>query len=574
MSNEKTKFEVSSSKGDAENMFQELSADSRSTTSISSTSDSKIGSFIDSFRRAPEGKSEDLKSKAITKNELRLMSLSTGLGTGLLVAAGSKLRTAGPAGMLIAYAITGLVMLAPTINSVSELSIAYSGLPGGFQSYYAKFIDESLGFSLGWNYAFQWMCVISLELVTASMTIKFWNTSINPNVFVAIFLVLVIFINVCGAKGYAHSEMIMNSIKVMMLVGFVLFGLIVDLGGGPQGFVGGRYYRDPGAFTDFKGIASVFVTGAFSLGGSEFISLSASETRHPRQAIRAASKLVYVKVIVLFLGSLTFVGLLVPYTSDRLMGSGDAATHASPYVIAAEMHGVLALSHIINAVILVSVTSVAVAAMYSSQRLIQSLAEQGLGPKWLDYIDRKGRPGRAFIITILSSFFAFIAAYDQEETIFTWLLSISALSFIFCWLFICVCHLRFRAALKHRGISLDSLAYVSPTGVWGSYVSIVVNILILVAQFWVALWPIGGDGSPNVVSFFENYLGAIVFILCYVVHKVWTKNWKLFKRVDEIDIDTDRVIYDKEILDLENLEDKERYERAPFWKKALITCFD
>ena len=73
------------------------------------------------------------------------MSLSTGLGTGLLVASGSKLRAAGPAGVLVAYFITGICMLAPTINSVSELAIAYPGLPGGFQSYYAKFIDESLG---------------------------------------------------------------------------------------------------------------------------------------------------------------------------------------------------------------------------------------------------------------------------------------------------------------------------------------------------------------------------------------------------------------------------------------------
>ncbi|KAI5969713.1 GNP1, partial [Candida margitis] len=139
-------------------------------------------SFIDGFQRAPPTANQgDDRKKAISKNELRLMSLSTGLGTGLLVAAGDKLRMAGPAGVLIAYAITGLVMLVPTISSVSELSIAYPGLPGGFQSYYSKFIDDSLGFSLGWGYAFQWCCVISLELVTAAMTIKFWTLSVNPD---------------------------------------------------------------------------------------------------------------------------------------------------------------------------------------------------------------------------------------------------------------------------------------------------------------------------------------------------------------------------------------------------------
>ena len=136
-------------------------------------------------------------------------------------------------------------------------------------------------------------------------------------------------------------------------------------------------------------MASVFVTSLFALGGSEFIALAASETANPRSSIRAASKMVYFKVIVLFLGSLALVGLLVSRENPRLMGSGGGGSHASPYVLAAELNGIRVLPHIINAVILISVTSVATAAMYSSPRLIQSMAEQGLGPKWLDYIDKK-----------------------------------------------------------------------------------------------------------------------------------------------------------------------------------------
>ena len=556
--------------------FDKLDEDVYSSASGTTTSHSKFKGywhqFLDGFQRAPPSAAEgDDRKKAISKNELRLMSLSTGLGTGLLVAAGNKLRMAGPAGVLIAYAITGLVMLVPTISSVSELSIAYPGLPGGFQSYYSKFIDDSLGFALGWSYAFQWCCVISLELVTAAMTIKFWTLSVNPDVWVTIFLVVVLLINLGGAKVYAVAEGFFNSCKVLMLCGFVIFGLIIDVGGGPQGFIGGRYYHNPGAFTNFKGLASVFVTGAFSLGGSEFISLSAAETKNPRSSIRAASKLVYFKVIILFLGSLTFVGLLVPHNSPQLFGSGSAATHSSPYVIAAEMHGVKVLPHIINAVILISVTSVSVAAMYSSQRLIQSLAHQKLAPKWLDYVDKQGRPLRAWFVTILSSFFAFIAAYDKEETVFTWLLSISGISFVVCWLFICVSHLRFRAALKHNGIALDTLAFVAPTGVIGSWCSIIINSLILIAQFWTSLFP---EGKPDANNFFRNYLGAPVMLLCYVCHKLYTRNWRLWKPVEEIDVNKDRVIYDPEILELQNLEDKERYNKAPIWKKILIVCFD
>lgn len=527
--------------------------------------------FRDSFKRQDPNVPQ--MNKAISKRHLRLIAMSTGLGTGLLVAAGAKLRTAGPLFLLVAYAIVGYLMLVPTMYSVSELSVAYNSISGGFNGYYRKFMDESIAFALGWNYCIQWMTVIALELVTAAMTIKFWTTSVNPDVWVAIFMVVVVCINLCGARGYGEAEFVMNLIKVLMLTGFVIFGIVIDAGGGPKGFIGGRYWHDPGAYTDFKGLCTVFVTSAFSLGGTEFISLSAAEQQNPRQAIPAACKLVFYRVTILFMGSLAMVGLLVPYTSDRLMGSSGGATHASPYVIAAQMHGVKVLPHIINGVILVSVTSVATAGMYSSTRLLQSLTEQGYAPSFLNYIDRAGRPLRCWLVTVAVSIFAFIATYHKEETVFNWLLSISALSFVFVWLAISVCHLRFRAALTYNNIPLDSLAYVSPTGIIGSWVSIVINSLILVCQFWVALFPAGAS-KPDANSFFQNYLGAIVLLVFYAGHKLWTRDWLLYIRVQDIKVDEDRTIPDPELAELEHLEVKQRRQLAPWWKKVLIVLFD
>lgn len=255
------------------------------------------------------------------------------------------------------------------------------------------------------------------------------------------------------------------------------------------------------------------------------------------------------------------------------MGSSSGEINASPYVIAAQLHGVMVIPHIINAVILISVTSVAIAAMYSSPRLLQSLADQGLAPKYFNYVDKHGRPLRAWVLTIICTFFSYIAAFEHQDIVFNWLLSISGVSFVFVWMFICVCHLRFRAALKHRNIPLSSLAYVAPTGIIGSWLSIVVNFLMLVGQFWVALFPIGSDRA-DANNFFQNYLGVPVLFILYFAHKLWTKNWKLYKRVDEIDLDTGMVYYDPEILELEKLEEQQRFKNANFLKKIYIFCLD
>lgn len=71
--------------------------------------------------------------------------------------------------------------------------------------------------------------------------------------------------------------------------------------------------------------------------------------------------------------------------------------------------------------------------------------------------------------------------------------------------------------------------------------------LILIAQLYVALYPVGSD-APNIRSFFENYLAACVLLIFYVSHKICAKNWKCFIRIRDIDINSDRVIFDEEVL--------------------------
>lgn len=528
--------------------------------------------FKDGFRRKPDDSSAGKQlQKGISQRHLILMALVTGVGTGLLVGAGSSLRNAGPLGLVIGYAMVGS-MVYPTLQSAGEMAVNYSDLSGGYNNYPRKFVDEALAFATSWNYCIQWLSVIAIELVTAAMTIQYWNTSVNPDVWVTIFFVFIVIVNFYGSKGYGEGEFILGSCKLLMLIGFIIMSIVIDAGGAGNDFIGGKYWRENGFFTNFKGLASVLVTGAFSFGMSEFVALSAAEQTHPAKAIPLSCKLVVWKIIVLFLGSLTMVGLLVPYNSPRLLGSGSSDTAASPYVLAASLHGVKAVPSIINAVILISVTSVGSSALYSSSRTLQSLAEQNFAPTWFNYIDKKGRPLRALCVCSFIGLFSYIAAYEKQQTVFAWLLAISGLSQIFTWFGICISHVRFRYALKHNNIPLNSLGYVSQTGLWGSYYAMVWHVLILIAQFWIALFPVGG-ADPSAENFFQNYLGAVVFIAFYLGYKLWHKDWKIYIKVEDIDIHTDRTIFDEELLNLEKEEMKEKFDAMSYPQKALKTLF-
>lgn len=71
------------------------------------------------------------------------------------------------------------------------------------------------------SYALQWLVVLPLEIISASITIKFWNQDIHHVVFVAVFLVVIIGINLVGVKGYGEAEFIFSIIKIIAVVGFM-----------------------------------------------------------------------------------------------------------------------------------------------------------------------------------------------------------------------------------------------------------------------------------------------------------------------------------------------------------------
>ena len=69
-----------------------------------------------------------------------------------------------------------------------------------------------------------------------------------------------------------------------------------------------------------------------------------------------------------------------------------------------------------------------------------------MAPKFLAYIDRKGRPVSVVILQLLFGCLAFINLADSGGIIFDWLLSLSGLSILFVYGAIAVAHIRFRAA--------------------------------------------------------------------------------------------------------------------------------
>ncbi|KAG6015151.1 hypothetical protein E4U41_004695 [Claviceps citrina] len=462
-------------------------------------------------------------------------------------------------------------MLYCTCQALGELAVLFP-IAGSFSAWATRFLDPSWGFAMGWNYALQWLTVLPLEIVAASLTISYWGEKLPKAVFVSVFLLIILLINLFGVKGYGEAEFTFSIVKVIAVIGFILLGIVLNCGGTPdRGYIGGEYWQDPGAFNNgFKGLCSVFVTAAFAFTGTELVGLAAAETANPRKSLPTAIKQVFWRITLFYIVALTLVGLLVRYDDPRLIGgsgggAGKSDAKASPFVIAIEDAGIEVLPSVMNAVILTAVLSVGNSAVFGSSRTLAALANLSQAPKLLGYVDRRGRPLVAIFVAALLGLLSFLADLREQAIVLDWLLAISGLSTVFTWTSICLCHIRFRRAWAHRGRRPDQMAYTSQVGVAGSYLGLALNLLVLVAQFWVGAFPIGWrDMSPSLVAqnFFLRFMGVPIIFAFYLCHKIFYRTRRV--RIRDMDVDTGRRDFNLPILMAQEEEERATWPR---WKR-------
>ncbi|KAF2162029.1 hypothetical protein M409DRAFT_58491 [Zasmidium cellare ATCC 36951] len=246
---------------DAEVMFTEMdSTPAKAEVSVPSHDDKEYGTGSVQPVVVDEEKQRPL-ARRLQGRHMQMIAL------GLFVSSGSALSTGGPAALLIGYILIGSMMCC-TVQSLGELAIMYP-VNGAFYEYAVRFIDPAWGFAMGWEYSLGWMITLPYELTAASITIAFWNDKIDSAVWVGVFLAALLLIQVFGVRGYGEVEFILAMVKVIPCIGFIILGIIIDCGGVPtdtRGYIGGRYWQDPGAFRNgFQGFCSVFVTAVITV---------------------------------------------------------------------------------------------------------------------------------------------------------------------------------------------------------------------------------------------------------------------------------------------------------------------
>ncbi|GAW14355.1 hypothetical protein ANO14919_037570 [Xylariales sp. No.14919] len=495
-----------------------------------------VTASLDGSQKDPEV-GEGLQ-RGLNSWHLQFIAIGGAIGTGLFIGSGKALATTGPVGCLIAFIFVGTIVYSVMV-SLGEMA-TYMPVAGSFTAYASRFIDPSLGFAAGWIYWWSWASTFAVELVGSGLVIQYWDETLSVGIFIAVFWVVFTAVNFLPVRWFGEFEAYFVSIKVVTVIGFIIFAIAIDAGAGQNGYLGFTYWVHPGPFAEslvpgnagkFVGFWSVLVTAGFSYQGTELVGVGAGETADPAKTVPSAIRWTFWGVFSLFVSTIFFIGITVPSDNPRLLTEADDAS-ASPLVIAAKLAGVPILPHIINAVLLTAVLSAANSNVYSSSRMVVALAKEGHAPRFLGRTNRFGTPHYAVGFSSVIGLLAFLNLSSGGGQVFDWLLNITGIAGFIGWCSISICHLVFMRALQSQGISRDSLAFKAPWQPWLTIYGLFFCVLILFTNGFTVFiqW--------STSDFFAAYVSLILFVVLYVGHKVVYKTQ--FIKLADIDLERDR----------------------------------
>jgi amino acid transporter len=462
--------------------------------------------------------------RKLKQRHVQMIAIAGTIGTGLFLGSGHALSGAGPLGALIAYLLVGSVAYS-SLCAVGEMT-TWAPISGTFPHYAGRWVDPALGFAVGWNYFYTQAITTPVEITASVLLIGFWdsNTSHIP-IYTAVMCILVCLVNLLGVKYFGESEFFFSIIKLCLITGLIIAGLVIDLGGGPSGErIGFRFWKNPGAVaraglvdrasTDkFLAIISALVNAAFSFQGMELVAIAASETENPRRNIAKAVRRVFYRIVFFYIVGILIVGMLVAYNDkDLLQDAGTAAQ--SPYVIAINRAGIKVLPHIVNAAVFSSAFSAGNSFLFCSSRILYGLALRGQAPKFLTYCTKQGLPLYAVLVCCAFVWLSFMNVSSGGETVFNWFVNLTTTGGFFSWLSMNVTYVFFYRGMKAQGFDLRSNVYNNK---WQPYVA-------YWGIFWTSLFILINGYAVffdfNASQFLTSYINIPIFFGLYFGYKI------------------------------------------------------
>lgn len=467
---------------------------------------------------------EEELHKGLKNRHIQLIALGGAIGTGLFVGSGFALYQTGPASLLLSYIIlSGVVWF--VMNMLAEMA-TFLPVPGaGAQQFVTDFTDPSIGFAIGYNYWYGFSILVAAEIVAAAIVIQYWTTSVHIAVWISIFLVVFLLLNLCPVQVFGEAEFYFAGIKLIAITGLIILGIVLFFGGGPNhDRLGFRYWKHGNAFHEhltggstgrFLAVWTAIIKAGYSfIMSPELIVACSGEVTGARRVLpRCAKQFIYRLAFFYILGSLV-IGIIADSNSKELAsGSGNAS--ASPFVLGITNAGIPVLNHIINAVILTSAASAGNSFFYAGSRTLYSLSKKGLAPPVFKTVNRWGVPYYCVAVTFVVACLSYLNVSSSSAQVFTWFSNITTISGFISWIFVAYAYTRWRKGIVVQGLE-ERVTFRSPFQPFGAYfVMVFVSLLSLTNGYAVFF-------DFKIADFLAAYITFPIVLALYLGHRIYS----------------------------------------------------
>ena len=383
----------------------------------------------------------------LSSAQMVMIAIGGAVGTGLFMGSAFAIGFAGPA-VLLSYAIGAFIALL-LIGCLGEMTVAHP-TSGSFGAYAEYYLGPMAGFVLRYAYWAALVLAVGMEVTAVGIYMAYWFPAVPQWVWVGVFSIVLIGINLRSVKVYGATEYLFSSIKVAAIVAFVLVGSYIVFGAKIPG-VGLANYDVGGGFwaKGFHGMWLGVIVAMFSYLGVEAIAVAAGEAQHPEKAVQSAMKTTVLRLVLFYLLTLALVLAIMPWT--EIVSHNTVQT--SPFVRVMEIINIPYAAGVLNFVVLVAALSAMNSQLYTTSRMMFSLARAKQAPTVFGRTNKAAVPVLAILISSLGAPVAvFVNAFWPEQSL-VWMISIAIFGAMFAWLMIFVTPLAFRRRRRKEGLA-------------------------------------------------------------------------------------------------------------------------
>ncbi|KAJ1935137.1 hypothetical protein EC988_008579, partial [Linderina pennispora] len=207
--------------------------------------------------------------RQLKERHMTMIALGGTIGTGLFISAGTSLASAGPGGALVSYLLMGIIVFF-LMSSLGEVA-TFTPVAGSFNEYASRYGDQAIGFALGWNYWFNYVCVTASELVASGIVCRYYLPNISGVLWSILAALILLGLNLFSVRGYAEAEFYFAMIKVITVIVFIIIAIVVaagGLGGHTYGFE--NWHVEGAPFYDgVPGVLATLILTGYSFQGTE-----------------------------------------------------------------------------------------------------------------------------------------------------------------------------------------------------------------------------------------------------------------------------------------------------------------